>query len=138
MTVDGWAWGIYPQRPGTRPKITVTAERRIVKELVQDIRAVRGKHGLLYQLADAALAHPDETVREAVYPVVDQDTLEAIVKEYQAKGPGYQRRIQTSIHNAYKSHYRRMLPLILEALVFRSNNEQYRPVPANPHHPICN
>jgi len=109
-------------------KITVTAERRIVKELVQDIRAVRGKHGLLYKLADAALAHPDETVREAVYPVVDQDTLEAIVKEYQAKGPGYQRRIQTSIHNSYKSHYRRMLPLILEALVFRSNNEQYRPV----------
>ena len=74
------------------------------------------------------MAHPDETVREAVYPVVDQDTLGAIVKEYQAKGPGYQRRIQTSIHNSYKSHYRRMLPLILEALVFRSNNEQYRPV----------
>jgi len=74
------------------------------------------------------LAHPDETVREAVYPVVAQDTLEAIVKEYQAKGPGYQRRIQTSIHNSYKSHYRRMLPLMLEALVFRSNNEQYRPV----------
>ena len=30
-------------------KITVTAERRLVKELVQDIRAVRGKHGLLYK-----------------------------------------------------------------------------------------
>ena len=69
-------------------KITVTAERRIVKELVQEIRAVRGKHGLLYKLADAALAHPDETVREAVYPVVDQDTLETIVKEYQAKALG--------------------------------------------------
>jgi hypothetical protein len=74
------------------------------------------------------LAHPDETVREAVCPVVDQDTLAAIVKEYQAKGPGYQRRIQTSIHHSYKSHYRRMVPLMLEALVFRSNNEPYRPV----------
>jgi len=30
-------------------KITVMAERRIVKELVQDIRAVRGQHGLLYK-----------------------------------------------------------------------------------------
>ena len=45
-------------------KITVTAER-IVKELVQDIRARPWQAGLLYKLTDAALAHPDGTVREA-------------------------------------------------------------------------
>jgi hypothetical protein len=27
VTVDGWAWGIYPQRPGTRPGIAPLGER---------------------------------------------------------------------------------------------------------------
>ncbi len=32
------------------------------------------------------------------------------------------------IHNSYRSHYRRMLPLVLDALAFWSNNQAHRPV----------
>ena len=32
------------------------------------------------------------------------------------------------IHNSYRSHYRRMLPLVLDALSFQSNNQAHRPV----------
>jgi len=42
---------------------------------------VRGKHGLLFALAGAAVDHPDETVRTALYPVVSEATLCQLVKE---------------------------------------------------------
>ena len=36
--------------------------------------------------------------------------------------------MQTVIRNSYRAHYRRMLPRLLGALEFRSNNEAHRPV----------
>lgn len=63
-----------------------------------------------------------------LYSVVDKETLENLVKEYQAKGPGYQRQIQTLVCNSYRNHYRRMVPKILAALEFCSNNAHHRPV----------
>jgi hypothetical protein len=56
-------------------KIGTRAERAAEKELVADLRRVRGKEGLLYRLAAVALEHPDETVRTALYPVVGPATL---------------------------------------------------------------
>ena len=32
------------------------------------------------------------------------------------------------IRSSYRSHYRRMLPIVLDALAFRSNNREHRPV----------
>ena len=72
-------------------KIKVTAEKKVISELVKDISAVRGKTGLLYKLAEAALENPDSTVEEALYAVVDKETLTALVQEYRHKGPAYQR-----------------------------------------------
>ena len=96
--------------------------------MLGDIRAVHGKPRLLYKLADAALGNPDGLVKDVLFSVVDEKTLEALVKEYQAKGPGYQRQMQILVRNAYRGHYRRMVPKILNALAFRSNNAHHRPV----------
>jgi hypothetical protein len=41
---------------------------------------------MLCEVAEAALAKPDGTVREVVYKVVSEKTLKDIVKEYKAKG----------------------------------------------------
>ena len=109
-------------------KIGVRAEKHVVRELLGDIRAVNGKPRLLYKLADAALSHPDGKVRDVLYSVVDPETLENLVKEYHAKGPGYQRQIQTLVCNSYRGHYRSMVPKILSALAFHSNNAHHRPV----------
>ena len=79
-------------------------------------------------MADAALSHPDGKVRDVLYSVVDPETLENLVKEYHAKGPGYQRQIQTLVCNSYRGHYRSMVPNILSALAFHSNNAHHRPV----------
>jgi TnpA family transposase len=109
-------------------RIGARAEQRVEEELLEDLRRVAGKYGLLYQVAEVSLAHPDGLVRDVVYPVINEDTLKALVKEAQASGPAYRRRIQTVIRNSYRGHYRRMLPVILRALDFRSNNEAHRPV----------
>jgi hypothetical protein len=59
-------------------KIRTRAENRVEGELVRDLKRVRGKHGLLFALAEAALEHPDERVRDALFPVASEATLEAV------------------------------------------------------------
>lgn len=109
-------------------KIRVRAENRVEKALVADLKRVRGKHGLLFALAGAAVDHPDETVRTALYPVVSEATLRQLVKEAKASELLFRQRVRKEIRGSYSHHYRRMLPRILDALEFRCANSIYRPV----------
>ena len=49
-------------------KINARADRRVERELIGDLRRVRGKESILFRLAEAAIEHPDDTVREALFP----------------------------------------------------------------------
>jgi TnpA family transposase len=109
-------------------RIGARAERKVERELLEDLKRVGGKHNLLFELADATLAQPDGVVRDVVFPVVDEQTLRALVKEGKATGPRYRTTLRTVIRNSYAGHYRRMVPKLLAALEFRSNNERHRPV----------
>jgi TnpA family transposase len=109
-------------------RLSVKAEKRVTAEMIGDLQRVDGKTTLLFRIAEAALDNPDGVVREVLFPLVGESTLTALVKESQAGGPTFRRRIQTLIHRSYAHHYRRMLPLILATLVFRSNNKAHRPV----------
>jgi Domain of unknown function (DUF4158) len=103
-------------------RITVRAERRAVEELLEEYRQVRGKAGILFRVAEAAVDNPDGIVREVIFPVASEQTFAALVKEYRASGAPHNRRIYTAIRASYGSYYRRMLPKLLAALEFRSNN----------------
>jgi TnpA family transposase len=109
-------------------QIGARAERRVDRELLDDLKRVSGKQNLLFELAGAALDQPDGVVREVVFPVVGEQTLHDLVKEWRATGPTYRITLRTVIRNSYKGHYRRMVPQILKALDFRSNNRRHRPV----------
>ena len=109
-------------------RISVRAERKVVQELIRDIRKVRGKTTLLFRLAEAAVEPPDGIVRDVLFPVIGERTLEDLVEEYRSTGPAYLKKIHPVVRASYSGHYRRMLPLILEALEFRSNNTVHRPV----------
>jgi TnpA family transposase len=108
--------------------IGARAERRVERELLGELRRVSGKPNLLFELAGASLARPDGTVREVVFPVAGEQTLQDLVKEGKATGPGYRTTLRTVIRNSYKGHYRRMVPQLLGTLEFRSNNAHHRPV----------
>jgi TnpA family transposase len=109
-------------------RIGARAEQRVERELIEDLKRVAGKNNLLFQLAEATLDHPDGIVREVVFPVVYEQTLRDLVKEWKATGPVYRQQLRTVIRNSYRSHFRQMLPPLLKTLEFRSNNEGHRPV----------
>ena len=95
--------------------IGARAERRVERELLDDLKRVSGKQNFLFELAGAALEKPDGIVRDVVFPVVGEQTLRDLVKEAKATGPTYRTTLRTVIRNSYKGHYRRMVPEILRA-----------------------
>lgn len=109
-------------------RLTVRAERKVVKELVKDFQKVYGKNTLLFRIAEAAVGDPEGSIREVVFPVVNEETLKNLIKEYRSSGPAFHLQIHKIIRASYGHHYRRMLPCILDALEFRSNNSLHRPV----------
>ena len=109
-------------------RITVKAERRVVEELVEEAREVRGKAGILFKVAEAAVGRPDGVVREVIFPVAGEHTFEALVREARALGTPQSRRVHTAVRASYGSYYRRMMPKLLAALDFRSNNGTHRPL----------
>lgn len=105
-------------------KIVTKAEKRIIKELLQDLRKVTGKQGLLYRMAVASIEHPRGIINEVIYPVVGEQTLKDLVLEFKSTGLAYQREIHTTMRSSYGNHYRRVLTPILHALKFCAHNEK--------------
>ncbi|MEQ8415814.1 MAG: hypothetical protein RIE86_11800 [Imperialibacter sp.] len=56
-------------------KISSNAENKVVKEFVNDFKKVSGKYGILLRIAENSLNYPDHTVREVIYPVANEETL---------------------------------------------------------------
>lgn len=109
-------------------RIGARAERKVTQELVSEFRKVAGKETLLFRLAEAAIARPDDTVRAVVYPVAGEKTLRDLVAEYKSAGPAYRRTVQTTLRASYTGHYRRGLIKLLEVLEFRTGSSACQPV----------
>jgi len=69
-----------------------------------------------------------ENIEQVIFPVVSRQTLKDLVAEYKATGTAYRRRVHHVMRASFASHYRRMIPQLLEVLEFRSNNDIHRPV----------
>lgn len=104
------------------------AEKKIDKRQFADFKKVRNKAKLLFKLAEATVNQPEGVVKDVVYPVVTQKTLQEIVAEFQAMGFDFEREVQETVRASYGNHYRRMLSPVLDTLEFRSNNTLHRPV----------
>ena len=62
-------------------RITVKAERRVVDELVEEAREVRGKAGILFRVVEVLSGSPEGVVREVIFPVIGEGTFDALVRE---------------------------------------------------------
>ena len=111
-------------------RINARAVRRVEKDLIGALTNVPGKRSIFTKMVDAALERPDDTVREALYPVVPGGvmTLEALAKELKATERAVAERVRYQLRGSYSHYYRRMLAPLLAALEFRCNNSAYRPV----------
>lgn len=51
-------------------KIGTRAENKVEKQLLEDLRQVRGKTNVLFKLAEAAVGQPEGVIKDVLYPVV--------------------------------------------------------------------
>lgn len=109
-------------------RVESRSEKKVNSALLDNLTKVEGKTGLLFQMADAALKHPDGIVKEVLFPVVGPDILETLVKEFYATGPFFRDKFYRTMRASYGSHYRRMMPPLLETLTFCSNNQTHQPL----------
>ncbi|MET8537665.1 hypothetical protein ABZV67_39405 [Streptomyces sp. NPDC005065] len=106
-------------------KINTRAEKKVDKELADELKKVRGKEAMILRVAEAALAEPSGTVRRVIFPVVSERTLKALAAEAAANEAKYKARVRTVLRSA---HWRWMLTPLLNALTLKCNNTAYRPV----------
>ncbi len=107
--------------------IGTRAESKVEAELLRQLRRVRGKSALLFKLAKAARAQPEGAVRAVIYPVVPEPILDDLIREMEAEN-SYDRQVRLVTRNSYGYHYRRAVSLLLDALIFRCNNDRHRPI----------
>lgn len=107
-------------------KMTKKAERRIEEGLGEVLQKAPGKMVKLYKMAKASVRAPKGIVDEVIYPVVSEKWLQALIQEVENHG-GYKGKVQKAIQSSYRSHYRRMLPELLNNLEFRTT-AQHQPL----------
>jgi hypothetical protein len=108
-------------------RLETQTDKHLHKELLQDIKRVAGKLQILFRVAEAVVEAPDGTIREVLFPRVTEATFRELVAEAKASGPQYRFWYQYVMRQKYVRHYRRILPLVLEHLTFRSEN-RFQPV----------
>ncbi|MGP1387809.1 MAG: DUF4158 domain-containing protein [Thainema sp.] len=104
------------------------SRRRVSSEIVATAQETKGHDQLLYHIAVAALAQPEGTVQEVIYPVANKTQLETVVETLSEGGKGFNERLHTKMRRSYTHYYRRLLPLILNALEFRSDSLNLKPL----------
>ena len=109
-------------------KISARAESKVIKELVTEFRKVEGKTTLLFKMAIAAESEPTGRICDVIFPVVGQETISDLAAEYRAENPSFSYRVHRKVRRSYAQHYRRILPVILKTLTFRSGNQAWRPL----------
>ncbi len=108
-------------------KIGSRAEHRVNKRIIKEVKRVRGKNKLLYDVAAASLDNPEGKIKEIIYPIAGEQTLRDVIQEFKISG-SYDQQVQTIMRGSYSNHYRRMVPVLLKALTICATNDTSKPV----------
>ncbi len=85
------------------------AENKVGKKLLEDLKQVHGKAGLLFKLAEVAVEQPEGVIKDVLCPKVGLETLKSLVKEYKSSGKAYQEEVHQVVRRSCGNHYRRMI-----------------------------
>lgn len=105
---------------GTVQKMAKKAEGRIEVGLEEALTKVPGKMVKLYRMSKASLGAPKGVVEEVIYPEASERWMQAFVREVEG-GSAFRGKVRTALERSYRSHYRRMLPELLNNLEFQTN-----------------
>jgi TnpA family transposase len=109
-------------------RIESRSKKRVSEEVVAKAQSTDDHGQILYQIALASLAEPEGLVKDVIYPIAGEEKLEKLIDSLGEGGGTFRERLQARLRSSYNHHYRRMLPQILKALEFRSENPQLKPV----------
>lgn len=109
-------------------KISARAESKVIKEYVADFRKAESKDTVLGKIVLAVDGQPEGDIPQVIYPVVPRETIRELAKTYQADTPSFTTRVHHTIRRSYARHYRRVLPVILRALTFRTSSTSAEPL----------
>ena len=112
---------------GVVKKIGDKAKKQVESKMFKELKKVRGKRHILYDVAKAAVERPQGVINQVIYPIVNEDTLQNIVTEYQLEG-SFEDQVQEKMRQSYARHYRRMVPFLFKRLTFHTNNEHHQPL----------
>ena len=104
------------------------SKKRVSEEVVAKAQGSDEHDRILYQLALASLAEPEGLVKDVIYPIAGEEKLAKLIDHLEEEGGTFQERLMARLRSAYNHHYRRMLPVLLKALDFRSESSQMKPV----------
>lgn len=104
------------------------AENFINNKILSEVKCVNGKFDILYKLSSSALANPTGIIQEKIYPEVDKETLNNLVKELYYRGRWYQTQVQAKMHALYSHAHRKMLLTLLDAFSFQTHLNESKPL----------
>lgn len=104
----------------TVQKLDRSTDRQFARALVADATRLAWKVDLLSHIAEVAIAHPDATIRDVLFPLVGREHFTELAEERHHRGPQAQVIRHEVIYRKFVRHYRRMLPMMLDTLSFES------------------
>jgi len=109
-------------------KIGKGAVKKIDSSLVRTLqKKAPGKISKLYQIAKASVDEPKGVVEDVIFPVAPEPWLRTLIQEIETSSD-YKGKVRRALHRSYRSHYRPMLPEILNNLEFRCTNTRYQSI----------
>jgi hypothetical protein len=108
-------------------RIDVRSDNQLNRELIENLKHEDGKLQILSRIVEAVVTKPDGIIREVLFPEVKEETFQDLVKEFRHSGPQFRLIKQTLMRNKFVGHYRRMLPMLLGNIPFRSEN-RFQPI----------
>lgn len=79
------------------------SRKRVTEEVVAKAESSTDHDKILYQIALAALAEPEELVKDVIYPIAEEETLEKLVGSLSG-GETFRERLHARLRSAYNAH----------------------------------
>ena len=105
-------------------KIKKSSETHVKKTAVKEIKRVEGKFDILLKLTETALDYPDGMIKDAIYPVVDIETLKRIKADLSQRGNWYKKQVRTKMRSLYSRGSRTELLDLLSVLKFNTRDDE--------------
>jgi hypothetical protein len=104
------------------------AEKKVDRELLKEIKLVRGKNNILATLLENMLDNREHIVKDVLFSVMDEETAQDLLKELKYNKNVYREKVYYKMRSSYSHSYRTVISDLLCILEFRSNNPKHQPV----------